>query len=73
MSDLTSANTGPQSTSYARLTALLGRAPKSGETIQDPTGSRVLLTITKNEKGFPKVVAIAPYSDPQQVLEGVPR
>jgi len=73
MSDLSSANTGPQSESYKRLTALLGRSPKSGEQIEDPTGTRVLLTIEKNDKGFPKVIAVAPYSEPQQVLDGIPR
>jgi hypothetical protein len=73
MSDLTSANTGPQSESYKRLTVLLGRAPKSGEQIQDPTGIRCLLTIAKKENGFPKIIALAPYTEPQQILEGVPR
>jgi hypothetical protein len=53
--DFTSANTGSGTNTYKRLTALLGRAPAAGETVEDPTGTRVLLQIGKNDKGFPKV------------------
>lgn len=73
LSVITSANTGPQSKSYLWLTALLGRAPQAGEQIEDPTGTRVLLQIAKNQKGFPSVVAVLPYQEPQQTLPGVPR
>lgn len=73
LSSITSANTGTRSKSYQWLTALIGRAPKAGERIEDPTGTRVLLTIQENEKGYPTVMAVAPYSEPQQVMPGVPR
>lgn len=73
LSQLTSANTGPQSTSYKQLTALLGEAPKAGQKIESPTGKRVTIQIGHNEKGFPKVLNVAPFSEPQQVLPGVPR
>lgn len=73
MTALTSENTGPQSKSYQWLTALLGRTPQAGEKIEDPTGKRVVLTIEKNAKGFPTVVLVAPFSEPQQVLPGTPR
>lgn len=69
----TSMNTGPRSTSYAWLTALLGRAPQAGEKIDDPTGKQVLLTIGKKDNGFPKVEAVSPYVDPQQTVPGIPR
>lgn len=69
----TSANTGSRTISYQQLTALLGRSPQAGERIEDPTGSRCLLTFELNEKGYSKVIAAAPYTEPQQVLEGVPR
>lgn len=72
-SDFTSANTSPSSNAYKRLTALLGRAPKSGEVIEDPTGTRVLLQFVEGDSGFPKIANILPYSPPQQVLDGVPR
>lgn len=73
LSSITSNNTGPQSKAYAYLTALLGRAPKAGERIEDPTGTRVLLQITHNDKGFPQVAAVLPYVAPQQELPGIPR
>lgn len=75
LSTMTSANTGPNTVSFKYLTALLGTAPKVGERIEDPTGTRVLLTLQKNEKGWPKIVddGVQPYTEPQQVLPGVPR
>jgi hypothetical protein len=73
LSTLTSANTGPRSASYGYLTALLGRELKAGESIDDPTGSRVVLQLVNNQKGFPKIDAVLPYVEPQQVIPGVPR
>ena len=69
----TSANTGPNSQSYKQLTALIGRPPQAGETIEDPTGSRVILQIGKNEKGYPKVTEVLPFVEPQQTIPGIPR
>lgn len=73
LTQLTSANTGPQSKSYQQLTALLGQAPQAGTKVGTPTGKRVLLTIGKNAKGFPTVEAVSPFAEPQQTLPGVPR
>jgi hypothetical protein len=73
MDALSSTGTGPKTKSYAWLTALIGREPKAGETIEDPTGARCLLQITHNEKGFPKVSNVMPYAEPQQTIEGLPR
>lgn len=73
LTQLTSANTGPQSKSYKQLTALLGAAPKAGENIEPPTGKRVTVTINHNEKGFPTVAEVGAYVDPQQTIEGLPR
>ena len=73
LSVITSGNTGPQSKSYQWLTALLGRSPQAGETIQDPTGKTVLLAIGKNEKGFPKVDSVMSLVEPTQVEAGIPR
>jgi hypothetical protein len=70
---LSSDATSPRSKVYAWLTALIGREPKAGETIEDPTGARCLLQITHNEKGFPKVSNVMPYAEPQQTIEGLPR
>lgn len=72
-SDTTSINNGSKTKSYARLTALLGTAPKAGDKIEDPTGKTVLLQIVEKENGFSKVEAVIPYIDPQQTLDGVPR
>ena len=72
-SDTTSLNTGPKTNSYARLTALLGKAPQAGETIETPTGKTVMLQIVRKENGFAKVEAVLPFVDPQQTLPGVPR
>ena len=69
----TSANTGPGSVSFKYLTALLGKEPQVGERYEDPIGNRVLLTLQKNEKGWPKIKEAAAYSEPQQVMPGVPR
>lgn len=73
LTQLTSANTGPQSNSYKQLTVLLGNAPKAGEKIEPPTGKRAILVIGHNEKGFPKVISVGAYVDPQAVLPGTPR
>lgn len=73
LTQLTSANTGPQSKSYQQLTALLGKAPKAGEKIESPNGQRAIVTVTHNEKGFPKVDTIGPFVEPQQTLPGIPR
>jgi hypothetical protein len=73
LTQLTSAHTGPQSKSYQQLAILLGRAPKAGEKIESPNGKRAILTLTKNEKGFMKVVAVSPFVEPQMSLPGVPR
>lgn len=73
LTQLTSANTGPQSKSYQQLTALLGEAPKAGQKIESPNGRRAVVTVTHNEKGFPKVESIGPYIEPQQTLPGIPR
>ena len=73
LSVITSGNTGPQSKSYKWLTALLGRAPQAGEKLETPAGTRVLLKIGHNEKGFATVLEVLSYSEPQQVMEGVPR
>lgn len=73
LTQLTSANTGPQSKSYGQLTALLGEAPKAGTAIEAPTGKRAVLTIGHNDKNFPEVQGVGPYVDPQQPLPGIPR
>lgn len=73
LTSITSNNTGPKSKAYGWLTALLGRPPKAGERIEDPTGTRVLLKITHNDKGFPQVAEVLPYVAPQQELPGLPR
>lgn len=73
ISTITSANLGPRSKAYGFLSGILGRPLKAGEKVDDPTGTRVLVTIEHNEKGFPTVTAVAQYVDPQQTLPGVPR
>lgn len=72
--ELSSMNTSPKTKSYAWLTGLLGKAPQIGERFEDPTGTRVLLRIEKNpETGYMKVKEVLPFTEPQQVLPGVPR
>lgn len=73
LTTLTSANTGPQSKSYQWLTAILGAAPKAGTTVESPNGKRCTVTISHNEKGFPKIDQVGLYVDPQQSLPGIPR
>lgn len=73
LTSITSNNVGPKSKAYKWLTALLGRAPKAGEAIEAPTGTRALLQITHNDKGFPQVAEVLPYVAPQQELPGIPR
>ena len=69
----TSANTSPSSKSYSFLAGILGKEPQVGERYEDPTGTRCLVTIIRNKKGFPTVDTVAPFTEPQQVLPGVPR
>jgi len=73
LTQLTSANTGPNSTSYKQLSALLKRDLKAGEKVEDPTGNSAILVIVKNEKGYPKISEVLPKVDPQQVIDGIPR
>ena len=73
ISTITSNNTGPKSKAYAFLQGIHGRPLRAGEKIADPTGTRVLVTIGHNEKGFPTVTAVARHEDPQQTIEGLPR
>lgn len=72
LSDNTSLFTGPKSETHKRLTALLGRAPVAGETIENPIGKTVLLTISLKENGYNKIDLVSPYVNPQQTVEGVP-
>ena len=73
VSATSSMNTGPRSKSYLWLTALLGRAPAAGETIEDPTGKTVLLTIGQKENGFPRIDGVSPFVEPAATVPGVPR
>ena len=73
ISVITSGNLGPRSKAYLFLSGLLGRAPKAGESIDDPTGTRCLVDVTHNEKGFPTIEAVHQYVAPQQELHGIPR
>lgn len=73
LTQLTSANTGPQSFSYKILSALLKRDLKAGESVDDPTGNAAILVIGKNDKGFPKVTDVLPKQEAQEVLPGLPR
>ena len=73
ISAITSGHMGPRSKAYAFLSGLLGRPLKAGEKIDDPTGSRCLVQVTHNEKGYPTIAAVQQYVAPQQELPGIPR
>lgn len=73
LSVLSSTNTSPSSKSYKWLTALLGKAPQVGETIEDPTGKTVMLNIGPNDKGYPTILDIIPIVEPVQTEAGIPR
>lgn len=71
---ITSMNTGPRSSAFKWLAALLKREPATGEHIDDPIGSTVLIKVETNVKnGFPKITELAPYVDAQTLIDGVPR
>lgn len=70
---ITSAVTSTGSKSYQLLAGLLGKEPVVGERYEDPTGTRVLVTIGRNKKQYPTVDSVQPFTEPQQVLPGVPR
>ena len=72
VSGTSSLNNSPKSKAYAWLTALIGYAPKAGETIEDPIGKTVLLTIGQKDNGFPKIEFLTAYVEPT-VTDGVPR
>ena len=72
VSATSSMNTGPKSKAYQWLTALIGRAPQAGESIEDPIGKPVLLTISQKDNGFPKIDMLTAYVEPT-VTNGVPR
>ena len=57
--------------SYQWLTAIMGEAPQLGVAI-DPIGRKCLVTVGQKD-GYPRVEDVKAFSDPQQVLDGVPR
>jgi len=69
----TSALTSTGSKSYRWLTGLLGKEPQVGERYEDPTGTRVLVSVIRNKNNFPTVDEVTPFTEPQQVMPGVPR
>ena len=69
---ISSENTGTKTKSYEWLTALLGAAPQVGETIADPVGRKCIVTVGQ-KNGYPRVEAVEAFTEPAQVLEGVPR
>lgn len=73
ISATSSMGTGPKTKAYAWLTALLGEAPKAGETVEDPIGKMVLLTVTRKENGFPKIEQLTAYVQPATVAGDIPR
>ena len=73
VSATSSMNTGPKSKAYQWLTALIGKAPQAGETIEDPIGKMVLLTISRKDNGFPKIDLLTAYVEPAQTKAGIPR
>lgn len=73
LNQMTSENNGPQSVSFKQLEALIGRKPVAGETIEDPTGKTVLLTIKQGDNGWPKVASVAAFVSPTEVEAGIPR
>ena len=73
VSGTSSLNTGPKSKAYQWLTALIGKAPQAGETIEDPIGKMVLLTISRKDNGFPKIDLLTAYVEPVQTEAGIPR
>jgi hypothetical protein len=69
ISATSSMGTGPKTKTHEWLTAILGEAPKSGDTIEDPIGKIVLLTVSHldwqgNPSQFPKVKQLTQYVQP---------
>jgi hypothetical protein len=73
LTDRSSGNMSSGSKGYQWLAGLLGKEPQVGERYEDPTGTRVLLQLEKNSKGYMKIKAVLPFTEPQQVMPGVPR
>jgi len=73
VSALSSLNTAPGSKSYQWLKAILRRELLSGEAIEDPVGQRMLVVVENNAKGYAKVVNVLPFTEPEQLMAGVPR
>ena len=67
-----STNSGTRTKSYEWLTAILGTAPTVGSTVDDPVGRRCIVEVGQKD-GYPRVIAVSTYSEPEQVLAGVPR
>lgn len=70
---LTSQATSPKSKAYAFLTAILGRPPAIGESLEPPIGKQVLVSVVEKDNGFAKISGLSTYVEPQQTLPGVPR
>lgn len=70
---LTSQATSPKSKAYAWLTAILGRAPAIGETLEPPIGKQVLVTVKEKDNGWPAISGLSPFVAPESIVPGVPR
>lgn len=73
LSALSSMNTAAGSKTYTFLEALLRRPLRAGEKLDDPIGQRVYVNVVPNQKGYSTVASLEPYSEPEQVVAGVPR
>lgn len=63
---LTSQATGPNSTAYRWLSALLRRDLKAGEQIESPVGQNCLCVVKVSERGFSKVTDVLPAPNPPE-------
>ena len=66
-----SISNGNRTKTYEWLTALMGKEPAIGETI-DPIGRKCLVTVTQKD-GYPRVSKVERFNEPESIIPGIPR
>ena len=69
---VSSTNNGTRTKTYEWLTAIIGREPSVGETVEDPIGQKCRVTVIQKD-GYPRVDGVFPFTAPEMTLDGIPR
>lgn len=69
---VTSTNQTQKGKAYKWLTALLGREPAVGESLDPPVGNQCIVEVVQKD-GYPRVDNVTAFSAAETVVDGIPR